>query len=135
MVNLWKRSMSITPTAGSARRRGRAAASGTRRRAGRRCCRRRWPASACDVYLFAISYSAAAMKSSKTFCFCSLVPGLVPVFAVLAAAAQVGHRVDAAHLHPDEIRDREAGRHRDVESAVAVEVASDCCRRASVPFL
>ena len=27
-----------------------------------------------DVYLLAISHSAAAMKSSKTFCFFSLVP-------------------------------------------------------------
>ncbi len=30
------------------------------------------------VYLFAISHSAAAMKSSKTFCFLQLRAGLVP---------------------------------------------------------
>ena len=28
--------------------------------------------------------------------------GLVPLVAILAAAAQVGDRIDAAHLHPDE---------------------------------
>ena len=34
-----------------------------------------WIASfAGDVYLFAISHSAAAMKSSKTFCFFSFMP-------------------------------------------------------------
>ena len=43
-----------------------------------------------DVYPFAISHSAAAMKSSKTFCFLELGPGLVPLLAVLAAAAEVG---------------------------------------------
>ena len=51
-----------------------------------------------DVYLFAISHSAAAMKSSKTFCFFSFVPGLVPRLAVLAAAAQVRRGVDEALL-------------------------------------
>ena len=50
-----------------------------------------------DVYSLAISHSAAAMKSSNTFCFFVLLAGLVPVFAVLAAAAQVRDREDAAH--------------------------------------
>ena len=45
----------------------------------------------------------------------------MPVFAVLAAAANVGGRKDAAHLHPDEAAGDEAGRERDVEAAVAVE--------------
>ncbi len=40
------------------------------------------------VTFFAISYSAAAMKSSKTFCLCPSMPGLVPGLAVLAPAAQ-----------------------------------------------
>ena len=36
-----------------------------------------WIASrSLDVYLFAISHSAAAMKSSKTFCFFSFIPCL-----------------------------------------------------------
>src|SRR5690606_40942147 len=29
-----------------------------------------------EVYLFSIKYSAAAIKSSNTFCFCILVPAL-----------------------------------------------------------
>src|SRR2546429_519392 len=74
MVNFWKRSMSMTPTAGSA----------APNRSGR------WFSTAPisrppllppeiasffgEVYLLAINHSAAAMKSSNTFCFFSFMP-------------------------------------------------------------
>ena len=45
----------------------------------------------------------------------------MPVFAVLAAAAQVRHGVDAAHLHPHQVADAEGRRQRDVEAAVAIQ--------------
>ena len=61
------------------------------------------------VYLLAISHSAAAMKSSKTFCLLSFVPGLVPGLAVFAAAAEVGLGVDAAHLQPGDAAEQKAG--------------------------
>ena len=88
-VNLWKRSMSMTPTAGrqAPNRSGRCVM--TRRPAARRCCRPGWPACRAGCTCCAISHSAAAMKSSKTFCFLQLGAGLVPLLAVLAAAAQV----------------------------------------------
>ncbi len=74
-----------------------------------------------EVYLSPIRYSAAAMKSSKTFCFSGEPAGVVPVLAVLAAAAQAGDGVDAAHLEPGDRARREGRRHRDVEAAVAGE--------------
>src|SRR5437667_312272 len=47
--------------------------------------------------------------------------GLVPILAVLAAAADAGDREHAAHLAPLQLRHGEARRHRDVEAAVAIE--------------
>ena len=47
--------------------------------------------------------------------------GAVPVPAIFAAAAQVGHREHAAHLHPGELADAELRRQADVEAAVAVQ--------------
>jgi hypothetical protein len=47
--------------------------------------------------------------------------GFVPLLTVLAASAQVGHGVDAAHLHPLQSGDREPGAEGDVEAAVAVQ--------------
>ena len=47
--------------------------------------------------------------------------GAVPVFAKLAAAAQVGDGIDAAVLHPEIHAAVEAGAHGDVEAAVARE--------------
>ena len=47
--------------------------------------------------------------------------GSVPALAVLAAATKVGDGENAAHLQPDESIRPEAGSHRDVEAAVAVE--------------
>src|SRR5262249_1991997 len=41
--------------------------------------------------------------------------------AVLAPAAEIRHRVQAAHLHPGEHRRAESRRQRDVETAVPVE--------------
>ena len=73
------------------------------------------------MYLFAISHSAAAMKSSKTFCFFSFMPWLVPRLAVLAAAAHVGVGVDEALLEQREPRRAEGRRLDDVEAAVGVE--------------
>ena len=103
------------------RRRVRGAGVRRRRRGGRRCCRRRWRACPGEVYLLAMSHSAKAMKSSKTFCFLSTGAGLVPGLAVLAAAAQAGLGVDAAHLHPDDVGRGELGHEGDVEAAVPVE--------------
>ena len=48
--------------------------------------------------------------------------GLVPLLAILAAAAQVGHGEHAAHLHPHQVRHAERGRQRDVEPAVAEQI-------------
>ena len=45
----------------------------------------------------------------------------MPLLALLAAAAQLGDRVDAAGLDPGEQPGGVAGRHRDAEPAVAVE--------------
>src|SRR5208282_4239157 len=42
-------------------------------------------------------------------------PGLVPLLAVLAAAAEVGDRVDSTHLHPGQIHRFEARLDGDVE--------------------
>jgi len=47
--------------------------------------------------------------------------GLVPVTTILAAAAEVGDRVDAAGFHPRQVRHREVRRQRDVEAAVAIQ--------------
>ena len=47
--------------------------------------------------------------------------GFVPSFAVFPTAAQVGDSIDPAHFQPGELGHREAGRHGDIESAVAVE--------------
>src|SRR2546425_5823981 len=49
-------------------------------------------------------------------------PRLVPLFAVLPAAPQVGHGVYTAQLEPREHAHREARRETDVESAVAVQL-------------
>jgi hypothetical protein len=55
-----------------------------------------------------------------------LGPGQVPGLAVFAAAAEVRHGVDAAHLDPDGRRHGVGGRDRDVEAAVAVEPRRAC---------
>ena len=68
-----------------------------------------------------ISHSAAAMKSSKTFCFCSFVPAWCHSSPYSPPPRRFADRVDAAHLQPRQPADREARRQRDVEAAVAVE--------------
>src|SRR5271168_2902892 len=45
----------------------------------------------------------------------------MPLFAVLAAAAQVGLGVDASHFEPDHVGDRKIRRQGDIESTVGVE--------------
>src|SRR4029077_13050233 len=47
--------------------------------------------------------------------------GAVPVFAEFGAATQVGHREDAAVLHPEIGSAAEGGREADIESAVGGE--------------
>src|SRR5207253_2399373 len=47
--------------------------------------------------------------------------GLVPLFTVLTAAAQIGHRQQSAALQEDEATGAERGRQADVEAAVAVQ--------------
>ena len=68
-----------------------------------------------------ISHSAAPMKSSKTFCLLREHAGLVPGLAVLAAAAQVRDRVDAAVLQERRDLRLPVRQDVDVEAAVAVE--------------
>ncbi len=64
----------------------------------------------------------AAMKSSNTFCLLAEHARAVPVLAVFAAPAQVGHRVEAARLEEEQQRPRpNAGRVAHVEPAVAGE--------------
>src|SRR5205807_10644228 len=46
--------------------------------------------------------------------------GFVPFLAVLAATAQVGQRVNAAHFHPNQVGRREGGGARNIESTVTV---------------
>jgi len=77
------------------------------------------PSLSLAVYFSAIRYSAAAMKSSKTFCFLPLVPGL----AVLAAAAQVGLGENHALLQQGDQQRAEAGLDADVEAAVGRQEA------------
>ena len=50
----------------------------------------------------------------------------MPVFAELAAAAQVGHGEDAAAIEPGKQRLAELGRQADVEAAIAVSSAGLC---------
>src|SRR5262249_33958626 len=45
----------------------------------------------------------------------------MPLLAVFGAAPQIGLRINAAHLHPDQIADRKRRRQRDAETTVAVE--------------
>ena len=74
MVNLWNRSMSITPACWmtTLKRSGRWFATAP---TSRPPFETPWMASRSgDVYLFLTSHSAAPMKSSKTFCFLSFVP-------------------------------------------------------------
>jgi hypothetical protein len=46
---------------------------------------------------------------------------LVPILAVFAAAADVGHRVGSPHIHPLDGRHLEARSDGDVEAAVTVQ--------------
>ena len=49
------------------------------------------------------------------------VPGLVPFFAELAAAAHVGHDIDAAAIEPEPPGEIEGRRHADAVTAVAIK--------------
>ena len=71
-------------------RTARGAGSARRRPAGRRWSRRRCRAARAWSRPVAIRCSAAAWKSSKTFCLLPSMPGAVPLLALLAAAAQAG---------------------------------------------
>ena len=104
------------------RRRGPAAASCRRRPAGRRSSPPEiasFVRAACTCC--AISHSAAAMKSSKTFCFASFVPALCQA----SPYSPPPRRLGTAKMPPISIQtrfaDAERGRQRDVEAAVAVE--------------
>ena len=98
--------MSITPTAGSAapNSSGRCVMHGADQQAAvaaalNRQLRRR-------VYLFAISHSAAAMKSSNTFCLLSFVPASCHSSPYSPPPRRLADRVHAAHLHPRQIARR-----------------------------
>ena len=73
------------------------------------------------VYFSRIRYSAGGDEIVEHVLLPELRAGLVPVLAVFAAAAQVGHGVDAAHLEPRLDGRAERGRRRDIEAAVAVQ--------------
>ena len=62
-------------------------------------------------------WSAQAMKSSKQFCLVASA-GVVPLLAVLAAAADVGHHVDPALLQPQQQLGIETRDQRDAVTAV-----------------
>ena len=68
-------------------------------------------------------WSAAAWKSSNTFCLCSPPPRLVPRLALLVAAAEAGDREQAAGFGPRRDRRRPGRRLGDGEPAVAGEDA------------
>ena len=129
---------------------GPAAASAPRPPAGRRSSAPRSRAGAALVTRFAISHSAAATKSSNTFCLRLEHAGAVPVLAVFAAAAQHGQRVGAARLQERDRRRRPGRQHAVVEAAVAGQqrgllavaldrpcggrgTAAAACRRATSP--
>ena len=73
------------------------------------------------------------MKSSNTFCFLPSMPAWCQASPYSRAAAQVGHRVDAALLDERRHQRREARRQADVEAAVAVQQRRVACRRAPAP--
>ena len=77
----------------------------------------------------------APMKSSKTFCFFSFVPASCQASPYSAAAANIDHRVNAAHLQPGEPRNRKSRGLRNIKAAIAVKRSSGWCRRACSPFL
>ena len=74
-------------------------------------------------------WSAQAMKSSKQFCLVAQA-GVVPLLAELAAAADVGHHVDAALLEPQQQLGIEPRYQRDAVTAVRGQQR----RRGSVPW-
>ncbi len=105
--------MSITPTAGSAH----AEEVGPLVHAPRRPAARRWsrprsPACAGDVYRSCDQPLGRGDEVVEDVLLLQLRARLVPRLAVLAAAAEVGHRVDAAQLHPGEPVRRERRRQR-----------------------
>src|SRR5205085_6915937 len=57
----------------------------------------------------------------KDVLLAQLRAGQVPFFAVLAATAQVRHRVNATHLQPGRDRRRKGRRDGNIESAVTVK--------------
>ena len=70
------------------------------------------------------------MKSSKLCCLCSPHAGAVPGLAVLGAAADVGHGVDAAGVAHRDDRGAVGRAHADREAAVAGEHARGVGRRS-----
>ena len=52
--------------------------------------------------------------------------GLVPTLAVLAAAAQVGHGIDAARFNPRDNRGVEARFQTHVKAAISVQKCGTC---------
>ena len=74
------------------------------------------------VYFSAARYSAAAMKSSNTFCFASLRARHMPLPAILAAASYSRRCNDAAHFEPHHPGRNIGHCHRHIEAAVAVEI-------------
>ena len=88
-----------------------------------------------DVYLFLTRYSAQSMKSVKRVHLLHHASLLAPLLAELAAAANVGERVDHAAVEQAQTVRGERRRHRRAVGAVGIEQQRRRCRRASTPFL
>ncbi len=110
------------PARGRSRRRtDRGAGPGRRRPAGRRCCRlrsRRVPRAARPV---ASSHSAAAMKSSNTFCLRSRMPARCQASPYSPPPRRFATAMRAARVEPQKVRRIEGRRQADVEAAVSGE--------------
>ena len=134
MVNLSKRSMSMTPTCGD----DRAEEVGTLEFAG--ADEQSAVAAAGDGefggrgVLVGDEPFGEGDEVVEDILLASAGAGIVPGFAVFAAAAEAGLRVDAAHLHPHDVGGRELGHEGDVEAAVGVEQRGCGAVELRVPF-
>src|SRR6266478_2080360 len=121
MVKRWKRSMSMTPTSGSAapNKSGRSLSTAPTSRpvaaaGNRQCCLRR-------IFL-GDQPVGGGDEVIEDLLLVQLCSRQVPLLAVLTAAAKIGDRIHSAHLHPDQPAHREPRRDADLEPAVPEEI-------------
>ncbi len=74
-----------------------------------------------EVYFFLDQILGGTDEVVEHILLVRLHSGFVPLAAVLAAATQVGHRIDAAQFEPGGDGGRKCRLQRDIETAVAVE--------------